>query len=98
MSPPATSTAAPAQRISPWARAPHPPGSPPPPPHPAAGGRPLGAGRAGAPAAGGAPGPGLMDILESLSVALEALRAHKLRSFLTMLGVIIGVAAGSALA
>ncbi len=38
-----------------------------------------------------------MDILESLSVALEALRAHKLRSFLTMLGVIIGVAAVIAL-
>jgi len=38
-----------------------------------------------------------MDIFESLSVALEALRAHKLRSFLTMLGVIIGVAAVIAL-
>ncbi len=38
-----------------------------------------------------------MDLLESLRVALEALRAHKLRSFLTMLGVIIGVAAVIAL-
>ncbi len=38
-----------------------------------------------------------MDLLESFAVALEALRAHKLRSFLTMLGVIIGVAAVIAL-
>jgi putative ABC transport system permease protein len=38
-----------------------------------------------------------MDLWESLAVALEALRAHKLRSFLTMLGVIIGVAAVIAL-
>ncbi|MGH2454145.1 MAG: ABC transporter permease [bacterium] len=38
-----------------------------------------------------------MDILEAFAVALEALRAHKLRSFLTMLGVIIGVAAVIAL-
>jgi putative ABC transport system permease protein len=34
-----------------------------------------------------------MGLLESLLVSLEALRANKLRSFLTMLGVIIGVAA-----
>jgi len=38
-----------------------------------------------------------MEILEAFTVALEALRAHKLRSFLTMLGVIIGVAAVIAL-
>jgi len=38
-----------------------------------------------------------MEILEAFAVALEALRAHKLRSFLTMLGVIIGVAAVIAL-
>ncbi|MDQ7848690.1 MAG: ABC transporter permease [Armatimonadota bacterium] len=38
-----------------------------------------------------------MDLPESIAVALEALRAHKLRSFLTMLGVIIGVAAVIAL-
>ena len=38
-----------------------------------------------------------MDLLESVAVALEALRTHKLRSFLTMLGVIIGVAAVIAL-
>ncbi|MBI3976325.1 MAG: ABC transporter permease, partial [Armatimonadetes bacterium] len=38
-----------------------------------------------------------MDILEAFAVATEALRAHKLRSFLTMLGVIIGVAAVIAL-
>ncbi len=34
-----------------------------------------------------------MDLLEAFAVAGEALRANKLRSFLTMLGVIIGVAA-----
>jgi len=34
-----------------------------------------------------------MDLLESFAIAWEALRANKLRSFLTMLGVIIGVAA-----
>lgn len=34
-----------------------------------------------------------MDIVESFSIAVEALRANKLRSVLTTLGVIIGVAA-----
>jgi putative ABC transport system permease protein len=34
-----------------------------------------------------------LNILQSFSVALEMLRAHKMRSFLTMLGVIIGVMA-----
>ncbi len=34
-----------------------------------------------------------MGLLESIRVALDTLRAHKLRSFLTMLGVIIGVMA-----
>jgi putative ABC transport system permease protein len=32
------------------------------------------------------------DILTAISLALESIRAHKLRSFLTLLGVIIGVA------
>jgi putative ABC transport system permease protein len=32
-----------------------------------------------------------MDLKDLLSAALRALRAHKLRSFLTLLGVIIGV-------
>ena len=34
-----------------------------------------------------------MDIGETFSVALSALRANKLRSMLTMLGIVIGVAA-----
>ena len=34
-----------------------------------------------------------MDALEGFRVALRAIRAHKLRSFLTMLGIIVGVAA-----
>jgi putative ABC transport system permease protein len=33
-----------------------------------------------------------MSLWESLRIALLSLRAHKLRSFLTMLGIIIGVA------
>src|SRR6185436_10495750 len=34
-----------------------------------------------------------MPIFETIAVALEALRAYKLRSLLTMLGIVIGVAA-----
>ena len=38
-----------------------------------------------------------MSILESMSIAWSSLRANKLRSVLTMLGIIIGVAAVVAL-
>jgi putative ABC transport system permease protein len=34
-----------------------------------------------------------MDVCEGVRVALDGIRAHKLRSFLTMLGIIVGVAA-----
>jgi putative ABC transport system permease protein len=34
-----------------------------------------------------------MDFTEGLSVALDAIRSHKMRSFLTMLGIIVGVSA-----
>lgn len=34
-----------------------------------------------------------MDVFEGIRVALDGIRAHKLRSFLTMLGIIVGVAA-----
>ena len=34
-----------------------------------------------------------MSVLQSILVALDMLRLHKLRAFLTMLGIIIGVAA-----
>src|ERR1700740_2924330 len=34
-----------------------------------------------------------MELREVISVALSAVRANKLRSFLTMLGIIIGIAA-----
>jgi putative ABC transport system permease protein len=34
-----------------------------------------------------------MDIVEGVTVAVDAIRAHKLRSFLTMLGIIVGVSA-----
>ena len=32
-----------------------------------------------------------MDILETIKLSLEGLRSNKLRSFLTMLGIIIGI-------
>ena len=35
-----------------------------------------------------------MRIFEGLSVGVSAIRSNKLRSLLTMLGIIIGVAAG----
>jgi len=35
---------------------------------------------------------GLITMLETMRISLDALRAHKLRSFLTLLGVILGVA------
>lgn len=38
-----------------------------------------------------------MNIIESIRIALRSLSANRLRSFLTMLGVIIGVAAVIAL-
>ena len=34
-----------------------------------------------------------MHLAETITVALEALRANRLRSFLTMLGIVIGVSA-----
>jgi putative ABC transport system permease protein len=34
-----------------------------------------------------------MDPIEGIGVALDAIRSHKMRSFLTMLGIIVGVAA-----
>ena len=34
-----------------------------------------------------------MDLLQTLKIALRALRTNKMRSFLTMLGIIIGIAA-----
>ena len=34
-----------------------------------------------------------MPVFETFAVAIEALRANKLRSFLTMLGIVIGVSA-----
>jgi putative ABC transport system permease protein len=34
-----------------------------------------------------------MDFVEGVDVALDAIRSHKMRSFLTMLGIIVGVAA-----
>ena len=34
---------------------------------------------------------GLVTVLETFRLALESLRAHKLRSFLTLLGVILAV-------
>lgn len=36
---------------------------------------------------------GSMDLLQTLKIALRALRTNKMRSFLTMLGIIIGIAA-----
>jgi len=33
---------------------------------------------------------GLITMLETMRISLDALRAHKLRSFLTLLGVILG--------
>ena len=34
-----------------------------------------------------------MDFIQTLKIALRALRTNKMRSFLTMLGIIIGIAA-----
>lgn len=56
--------------------------APPPPPAP----------RDPPPAARGRIGPALGRLRESLVMAVAAMRAHKLRTFLTMLGIIIGIA------